>query len=76
MRPASPPASLIDMIEIQGQRKSVRAQIKRQLLVKQSSLDDQEPGSGSVTPAGSEVNDQSNIDPTELPDGMPDENPM
>lgn len=75
MRPASPPASLVDMIEVQQQRKSSR-QFKRQSLVKQSSMDDQEPGAGGVAAGAAGVPEQTNIDPTELPDGMPDEHPM
>ncbi|XP_022665963.1 striatin-interacting protein 1-like isoform X2 [Varroa destructor] len=76
MRPASPPASLVDMIEVQQQRKSSRGQFKRQSLVKQSSMDDQEPGAGGGPPNGGVVPEQTNIDPTELPDGMPDERPL
>ena len=63
MRPASPPATLVDMIEVQQQRKSFRMQFKRQSLVKQSSMDDQEAAN----------NVENQIDPTEMPDVLPDE---
>ena len=63
MRPASPPATLVDMIEVQQQRKSFRMNFKRQSLVKQSSMDDQEAAN----------NVENQIDPTEMPDVLPDE---
>lgn len=51
------------MIEVQQQRKSFRMNFKRQSLVKQSSMDDQEAAN----------NVENQIDPTEMPDVLPDE---